>query len=89
MTGWLTADNVRTCRRSIKLRLALSTPRDVREKDSRKNCWMSSGDFRPAAAQLSRYHVSHCRRLIFQYASVAGSENVAAASRPLHNEPEP
>ncbi len=50
---------------------------------------MSSGAFPPAAAQLSKYHVSHSRGLIFQWASVANSENIVAAKRPLHKEPEP
>ena len=54
-----------------------------------KNGWMSSGAFPPAAAQLSKYHVSHKRGLIFQWASVANSENIAAASRPLQRDPEP
>ena len=50
---------------------------------------MSLGALPPAAAQLSKYHKSHSRRLIFQCASVANSENIIAASRPLHNEREP
>ena len=44
-----------------------------------KNGWMSSGALPPAAAQLSKYHVSHNRGLRFQWASVAISENMAAA----------
>jgi hypothetical protein len=32
---------------------------------------MSSGAFPPAAAQFSKYHVSHNRGLIFQWDSVA------------------
>ena len=59
------------------------------ERFQGKNGWMSSGAFPPAAAQLSKYHVSHNRGLIFQWASVANSENIVAASRPLHKEPEP
>ena len=59
------------------------------ERFQGKNAWMSSGAFPPAAAQLSKYHVSHNRGLLFQCASVADSENIAAASRPLHNEPDP
>ena len=59
------------------------------ERFQGKNCWMSSGDFPPAAAQLSKYHVNHNRGLIFQCASVANSENIAAASRPLQRDPEP
>jgi hypothetical protein len=46
----------------------------------------SSGAFPPAAAQLSKYQVSHNRGLSSQHASVANSENMAAASRPLHRE---
>ena len=69
-------------------RIANATRRSE-ERFQGKNGWMSSGDFPPAAAQLSKYHVNHNRGLIFQWASVAKSESVAAASRPLHNEPEP
>jgi hypothetical protein len=54
-----------------------------------KNGWMSSGAFPPAAAQLSKYQVSHRRGLTSQQASVAKSENIAAANCPLHSEPEP
>jgi len=50
---------------------------------------MSVGAFPPADAQLSRCHVSHLSGLIFHWASVAKSENIVAASRPLHKEPEP
>ena len=59
------------------------------ERFQGKNCWMSSGDFPPAAAQLSKYHVSHNRGLICKRASVANNENIVAASRPLHKAPEP
>ena len=59
------------------------------ERFQGKNCWMSSGDLPPTAAQLAKYHVSHKRGLICQCASVANSENIVAASRPLHNEPDP
>jgi len=59
------------------------------ERFQGKNCRMSSGAFPPAAAQFSKYHVSHNRGLIFQWASVANSENIAADSRPLQREPEP
>jgi hypothetical protein len=50
---------------------------------------MSWGAFPPAAAQLSKYHVSHNRGLSFQRRSVAKSKNIVAANRPLHKEPEP
>ena len=59
------------------------------EKFHGKNGWISSGTLPPAAAQLSKYHVSHSRGLSFQWASVAKSENIVAANWPLHSEPEP
>ena len=59
------------------------------ERFQGKNGSMSAGAFPPAAAQLSKYHVSQRRGLSSQRASVANSENIAAARRPLHGEPEP
>ena len=59
------------------------------ERFQGRNGRISSGAFPPAAAQLSRYHVSHRCGLSFQWASVANSENIAAANWPLHREPEP
>jgi hypothetical protein len=59
------------------------------ERFQGKKGWMSSGAFPPAAAQLSKYQVNHRRGWSFQWASVANSENIAAASRPLHRAPEP
>jgi hypothetical protein len=59
------------------------------ERFQGKNCRMFSGVFPPAATQFSKYHVSHNRGLIFQWASVVNSENIAAASRPLQRAPEP
>src|SRR4051794_30980681 len=43
----------------------------------------------PLAAQLCRYHVSHLRMFNFATVKLANRENSAAASRPLHNAPEP
>lgn len=63
--------------------------RRSRERFHGKNGWISAGVFPSASAQLSKHHVSHNRGLISQRASVANSENIIAASRPLHNEPEP
>ena len=54
------------------------------ERFQGKNGSMSSGAFPPAAAQLSKYHASHSRGLSFQWVSVANSENIVAANRPLH-----
>jgi hypothetical protein len=50
---------------------------------------MSSGAFPPAAAQLSKYHLSQRRGLSSQWANVAKSENIVAAKQPLHKEPDP
>ena len=72
----------------VLVRIANAARRSL-ERFQGKNGWMSSGVFPPAAAQLSKYHVSHCRGLTFPWASVAKRENIAAANRPLHNEPEP
>ena len=69
-------------------RTANAARRSAERFQGRKG-WMSSGAFPPAAAQLFKYHISHRRGLRFQRASVANSENIVAANRPLHNEPEP
>ena len=45
-----------------------------------KNGWMSVGTLPPAAAQCSKYHVSHFRGLSFHSANVAKIENNAAIS---------
>ena len=45
-----------------------------------KNGWMSSGTLPPAAAQCSKYHVSHFRGLSFHSDNVAKIENNAAAN---------
>jgi hypothetical protein len=58
------------------------------ERFQGRNGQMSLGVFPPAAAQLSKYHVNHGRGLS-QWASVANGENITAAGRPLHGEPEP
>src|SRR5208337_282537 len=54
-----------------------------------KNGWMSLGTLPPAAAQCSKYHVSHFRGLSFHSANVAKIENNAAISCPLQSDPEP
>src|ERR1039458_2869964 len=54
-----------------------------------RNSWMSPGNLPPAAAQHSKYHVSHFRELSPHSANVAKIENAAAANRPLQREPEP
>ena len=56
------------------------------ERFQGKNGSMSSGAFPPAAAQLSKYHASHSRGLSFQCVTVANSENIVAASRPLYSD---
>ena len=43
-----------------------------------KNGWMSVGTLPPAAAQCSKYHVSHFRGLSFHSANVGKIENNAA-----------
>src|SRR4051812_42031678 len=54
-----------------------------------KNGPMSDGTWPPFCAQLSRNHVSQVRMLIWAMAHVANREKSIAASRPLHNAPEP
>src|SRR5665213_860346 len=54
-----------------------------------KNGSMSDGAWPPFSAQLSRYHVSQVRTLSFARLNVANREKSVAASRPLHNAPEP
>src|SRR3954465_6791804 len=54
-----------------------------------KNGLMSDGTWPPFCAQLSRNHVSPLRMLILARVNVANSEKRIAASRPLHNAPEP
>ena len=44
-----------------------------------KNSWMFSGTLPPAAAQCSKYHVSHFRGFSFHLDNVAKIENNAAA----------
>src|SRR5208282_309619 len=66
-----------------------SANRRSSERFQGRNGWISSGAFPPAAAQPSKYHISHRRGLSFQRTSVAKSENIIAAKRPLHKEPEP
>lgn len=68
---------------------APSANRRSSERFQGQNGWMSAGGLPPAVAQLSKYQVSHDRGLIFQWAKVANRENIVAASRPLHREPEP
>ena len=67
----------------------VNSARRSAERFQGRNGRMSSGALPPAAAQLSKYHVSQRRGLSFQWASVAKSENIVAAKRPLHSEPEP
>src|SRR3954451_24387303 len=54
-----------------------------------KNGPMSDGTWPPFCAQLSRNHVSQVRMVIWAMANVANREKSIAASRPLHNAPEP
>src|SRR3954447_4490377 len=54
-----------------------------------KNGPMSDGTWPPFCAQLSRNHVSQVRMLILAMVNVANREKSIAASRPLHNAPEP
>ena len=54
-----------------------------------KNGLMSDGAWPPFSAQLFRYHVNQVRMLIFARPKVANREKSIAASRPLHNAPEP
>src|SRR3954452_6365865 len=54
-----------------------------------KNGPMSDGTWPPFCAQLSRNHVSQVRMLILARVKVANREKSIAASRPLHNAPEP
>jgi hypothetical protein len=54
-----------------------------------KNRSMSVGTLPPFCAQTSRYHASQVRILIFAMLNVANREKSIAASRPLHNDPEP
>src|SRR3954469_12904024 len=54
-----------------------------------KNGPMSDGTRPPFCAQLSRNHVSQLRMLILARVNVANREKSIAASRPLHNAPEP
>src|SRR5215213_3427493 len=54
-----------------------------------RNGLISDGTRPPFSAQLSRYHVSHVRTLSFAIVNVANREKSIAASRPLHNAPEP
>src|SRR3954462_9533268 len=54
-----------------------------------KNGSMSDGTRPPFCAQLSRNHVSQLRMLILAMVNVANREKSIAASRPLHNAPEP
>src|SRR4051812_12830419 len=54
-----------------------------------KNGVISEGTWPSFSAQLSKYHVSHVRILIFAMVKVANREKSVAASRPLHNAPEP
>src|SRR3954467_3628237 len=54
-----------------------------------KNGPMSDGTWPPFCAQLSRNHVSQARMLILDRVHVANKEKSIAASRPLHNAPEP
>ena len=73
---------------AVVVRIANAARRSA-ERFQGKNGWMSSGAFPPASAQLAKYHVSHRCRLSLQWASVANNENILAANRPLHNEPDP
>src|SRR3954453_7371427 len=54
-----------------------------------KNGPRSEGTRPPFCAQLSRNHVSQLRMLILAMLNVANREKSIAASRPLHNAPEP
>ena len=54
-----------------------------------KNAWMSAGTLPPATAHCSKYHVSYFRGLSFHIDNVAKVEKAAAASWPLHCDPEP
>ena len=72
----------------VAVRMANAARRSA-ERFQGRNGRMSLGAFPPAAAQLPKYHVNHSRGLSFPWASVANSENIAAANRPLHREPEP
>src|SRR3954454_10309293 len=54
-----------------------------------KNGPMSDGTRPPFCAQLSRNHVSQVRMLTLAMVKVANREKSIAASRPLHNAPEP
>src|SRR4051812_12641232 len=54
-----------------------------------KNGLMSAGTWPLFSAQLSRNHVSQVRMLIWAIVNVANREKSIAASRPLHNAPEP
>jgi hypothetical protein len=51
--------------------LMANAARRSAERFQGKNGWMSAGSLPPAAAQLSKYHVSHNRGLIFQWESVS------------------
>jgi hypothetical protein len=50
---------------------------------------MSFGTLPPASTHFGKYHWSHRRGFSPPSSSVARIENNAAASRPLHNAPEP
>src|SRR4051795_7031655 len=54
-----------------------------------KNRSMSDGTWPPFSAQLSTYWVSQVRILSLAIANVANRKKSIAASRPLHNAPEP
>ena len=54
-----------------------------------KNGLMSAGAWPPFSAQLCRNQVSHLRTLMLDSLRVANREKSIAASRPLHNAPEP
>src|SRR3954453_1933386 len=54
-----------------------------------KNGSMSDGTWPPFCAPLSRNPVSPVRMLILAMVKVANREKSIAASRPLHNAPEP